>query len=192
MATPKKKTAPKKTRPVGNPPLIGTHGEPIIMLVAAGIGIKTACRSVGIHYTTLQSWRHRGEDARALHREGYRVPKTEQTYLDFIDRFDTAQDALLKMVETKIARQVADTNEEPTISELLKIAGRLDRERWGETLTITDDTNVAERFAQALTYIVRSVMDDLGLTTEQREQVPDLVEKYLAITAGTHATRIGA
>lgn len=191
-ATSKQKAAPKATtrRRPGAPSKFDTHAAHLITLVAAGVSLTRAAKEVGIDYHTLRRWRQRGEDAHLLISEGYKVTDEDERYAKFRTDLERACERVATDAEVflgEVVRKARKGERELDVRDALSILERLDRTRWGQRIDVTVDEGpeaMLERYADTIAAAIEGVIGELGLTDEQRERLPEALERHLlAVTA---------
>lgn len=173
---------PRRPGP-GRPPKIDTHGPAVIARIRKGMDAPAACERSGIGHRTFERWLAHGYDAQVLLESGHTLTDAHEQYRRFLAEYLDASHELHERLLDRIHDLVPNLD----AREALALLERLRRSRWGrvETHVITagepgGSIPFTERYADTLADLLRGILADLGLSDEQREAAPQIIERNLA------------
>ncbi len=156
-----------------------------------------AATKSGVHPDTLERWCARGYDAQTLIDEGYELPEDDvrlayhRFLLEYLDARDDLYEILIGGIRDDAVAGNMDTRERLAVLE------RLRSDRFGRRDHVTvaglepgAGVPMTERYADTLADLLRGIIADLGLTPEQAQHVPIVIERNLERVSARERMRV--
>lgn len=157
-----------------------TYENEVYQLAMIGMSDQEIGRTLALKPEQIGQWKAQGDLAIQKRNAGRTLTDAEKAYVRFLQNLarknHQLQIRLQQLLTSRAAKGDIDTKDAIAILE------RLAKERWAKqsTLVIEDqrhDKGMLEVIAPTVALVIRGVIDGLGLTEQQLEMVPELLQR---------------
>lgn len=156
-----------------------TYEKEVYKLSIIGMSIKEIAGTLALQPQTINQWISRGELAMEKQESGKTLTEVEKIYVRFARNIALKNKQLQIRLQQLIVSRASKGDIET--KDAIAILERISKERWAKqsTLVIEDgkDKSMMEVIAPTVAMVVRGVLDGLGLTEEQMQLVPELLQQ---------------